>query len=215
MDKKQKQIVTSSALFCRIEQRHIDALLEHPQIKFSEFSKGDTIFPFKKDFGLCILLSGSAECYNGSTLLNRYREGDCFGAASLFCGEEYPTVITAKATGSALYIGRDAAEFLIAECPQFAINYINFLSAKIHLLNRKIDSFTADNSLKKVAKYILSSANGNELLISISLSRLALALDIGRASLYRSLDFLEKEKIIKRENRQITILNANKLKNII
>lgn len=215
MDKRQKQIVRGSALFCGIELKYIDALLTHPQIKLSDFKKGDAIFPSKNGYGLCILLSGSAECYNGTTLLNRYKEGDCFGAASLFCCEEYPTVIYAKTAGNALYISRAAAEFLIAECPKFAINYINFLSQKIHLLNRKIDSFTADNSLKKVAKYILSNAMGSELLINISLSRLALALDIGRASLYRSLDFLEGEGIIKRQSRQVTILNANKLKNII
>ena len=214
MDKRQKQLVCNSALFCGIEQRFIEALLEHPQIKLSSFLKGEAIFPSKSDYGLCILLSGSAECYNGNTLLNRYREGDCFGAASLFCNEEYPTVIYAKTAGSALYISRAAAEFLIAECPQFAINYINFLSGKIHLLNRKIDSFTADNSLKKVSKYILSNTGGNELSLNISLSRLALALDIGRASLYRSLDYLEQEGIITRVGRKITILNANKLKNV-
>ncbi len=214
MDKRQKQIIALSQLFLGLEQEHIDLLLNHPKTKLLNFIKGETIFPCESGYGLCILLSGTAECYNGTTLLNRYKEGDCFGAASLFYNEAYPTVITAKTTGSAFYVSREAAEFLIDQCPKFAVNYLNFLSQKIHLLNRKIDSFTADNSLKKVAKYILSNASGDVALITLSLSRLALALDIGRASLYRSLDTLEAEGVIKRDGRKITILNANKLKTL-
>lgn len=211
MDKRQIEIICKSQLFSGIEVKYIDMLTHHKNVKLTTFSRGDTIFPNEKDYGLCILLSGSAECYNGQTLLNRYKEGDSFGAASLFCDEDYPTVITAKSGGVAFYIGKEAAEFLISECPTFAIKYIKLLSNKIHLLNRKIDSFTADNSLIKVAKYIKSNAANGTLMLSISLTRLASTLDIGRASLYRALDTFEEHKIIKRNGRAINLINADKL----
>ena len=212
MDKRQVEILRSSQLFSEIDIKYIDMLSCHPNVKLTSFSRGDTIFPEESGYGLCVLLSGGAECYNGQTLLNRYKEGDSFGAASLFCNEDYPTRITAKSSGYAFYIGKEAAEFLISECPTFAVKYIKLLSQKIHLLNRKIDSFTADNSLKKVAKYIESNANRDgELILNISLSRLAAALDIGRASLYRALDTLEGGGAIKRNGRAISLTNADKL----
>ncbi len=211
MDKKQIEIISGSQLFSGIDIKYIDMLTHHPNLMLTAFSKGDTIFPKDKGYGLCILLSGSAECYNGQTLLNRYKEGDSFGAASLFCDEDYPTKITARSSGNALYIGKEAVEFLIRECPQIAIKYIQFLSGRIHLLNRKIDSFTADNSLKKVAKYIHSNLSGGKLTLSISLTRLASTLDIGRASLYRALDTLEGNGVIRRNGRNIDLINADNL----
>lgn len=213
MDKKQIEIIAQSQLFCGIEQKYIAELLKRTDIYVTDFSKGDVIFPIKTGYGLCILLSGSAECYNGQTLLNRYTAGDSFGAASLFCEEDYPTVVKARQSGSAIYISRTAAEHLISICPDFGVKYLTLLSQKIHLLNRKIDSFTANNSYQKVLKYLQSSAKeSGEVKLNLSLSRLASALDMGRASLYRALDCLESEGKIKRDGRFIELTDANKNK---
>ena len=208
-----KNILLNTPLFANLSDDEFSFLMNQSGVNTVDFCRGDRIFPRdKSDDDLCIMIDGTAESLNGNTLLNKFEKGDIFGAASLFCSQKYPTVIFAKTKGRVLCIKSDAVINLMKKSSVFSINYVRFLSGKIYLLNKKIDSFTANNAVQKTAKYIYEiSSNRREFDLPVSISRLSSSLDIGRASLYRAFDVLEKQNIITRNQCHIEILNLNML----
>lgn len=210
---KIKTALKQTSLFCNFSDKELDKLLQTDGIEIQVFSRGQKIFP-NEEISLCVLTQGQAESFHGQTLLRKFGYADIFGAASLFCQEQYPSVIIAKTKGQAIYISRAALQNIIEHNADFALQYIRFLSEKIYFLNQKINSFTIENACKKTAKY-LYECTFSEFVLPISLSRLASSLCLSRASLYRALETLQKQGLIERTQRHIRILDRKKLKNIM
>lgn len=147
----------------------------------------------------------------GGILLNALGPGDCFGAAALFCDTvQYVTTVRAASDAQVLFLRREALEQLFAALPATAVNYIRFLSGRIQFLNRQLHRFTAPSAEETLLRYLESeqkAAGGqNPLRLRLSLSRLAETLNMGRSSLYRSLQLLESQGRIRRDGRCITLL---------
>ena len=83
--------------------------------------------------------------------------------------------------------------------------YIALLSEKILFLNRRIDTFTADDvsaRLRGMLKdFWLRQGKGGAFTLPCSYTQLAALLNVGRASLYRALEQLEREGLFTREGR--------------
>lgn len=173
-----------------------------------EYASGKDIFSpssHKRSVGYIVKGSVSVFKSNGDkkTLLNIIGRGNAFGVAGLF-SDEYPTCVTAKTKCTVVFIDADKMLSLIEKFPTVAKNYIRFLSDRIRFLNDKIDSFTKGSVEGRVAKLLLSRANGSVTSIG-NMSRTASALDIGRASLYRILSLLEEKGIIEQNENEIII----------
>lgn len=148
---------------------------------------------------------------DGGILLNALGPGDCFGAATLFCDTvQYVTTVRAVSAAQVLFLRREALEQLFAALPATAVNYITFLSGRIQFLNRQLHRFTAPSAEETLLRYLESeqkaAGDQNPLRLRLSLSRLAETLNMGRSSLYRSLQLLESQGRIRREGRSITLL---------
>lgn len=163
-----------------------------------------------------ILLSGRGVIYSSDkgrqTLLRFISPGDAVGVAGLFAGKAPDTRIYACGDGKSemFFVGRKAFEELmtVETDGRFRTNLIKFLSDRVTFLNSKIDCVTGGSAERRLVMFLKnSSTNDNgEVEIGMSMTALAHALDIGRASLYRAFDALEEDGAISRNGKYVRIL---------
>lgn len=160
-----------------------------------------------------IILKGTAKIIRKndtglSVTMRNIGAGEIFGVASVF-GEwdEDFSSITAVIPCDVIYISEAELKEIFTEFPQVSFNYIVFLSDRIRFLNRKIDTFSADNAEKKLYEFLVSQADkSNRVQLGFGMAELARRLRIGRSSLYRSIEALEKNGLIKRNKNEFIIL---------
>ncbi len=178
-----------------------------------EFSVGQTISHDKNATpALGFIVRGGAEVVRrragSEVFLRKINAGDAFGAARLFSDNtDCVTCIRAYCEPTlVLFMPQTLAEDMMLTYPHAALGYIRFLSEKIRFLNHKMAAFTADGATAKLAAYIRREANENGVFVpDMPYRRLADALGLGHASLYRALDTLEKSGAIKKEQKIIYI----------
>lgn len=189
---------------------------------FSVCEKHEVIFSENNyTRSLVIIIKGSAsvtkQSSNSKILMNILKKGDIFGMATLFYEEEnYLTQITALEKMTMAVFSKENVKKIFSLYPAVCENYITILSEKIHFLNKKISTYTKSETIQKVASFILQYANEDKTVSDLpySITSIADALNVGRASVYRAFDTLENDSIIKREGKKINILNLSALENI-
>lgn len=182
----------------------------------SRFERGEVIYSegdFRK--ALVIIAAGRVEvsrcAEDGRRIpLNRLSAGQVFGAAALFgAGERYVSEVTAMTGCSVYFITQEQVSALLAAHPVVAENYIRFLSDRIRFLNARIAEYTAGGTDERVWRWLAGHVGDDgRVALPGSLSELARALDIGRTSLYRSLDHLSASGAIRREGTAIYLVNT-------
>ena len=220
MKREHKEIIFSLKLFEGCERELIEKIIiSGGTAKF--FRSGEAMETGDSP-SVGILLSGRGVIYSSDkgrqTLLRFISPGSAVGVASLFAAEPPATRIEACGDGKSemFFIGRDAFEELLTKNSAFRINLIKFLADRVSFLNSKIDTVTAGSAERKLAIFIKNSPVNDEGVIELGMSMTALAhaLDIGRASLYRAFDSLEESGIIKRDKSLITLISHDKLDEI-
>ena len=166
--------------------------------------------------GLFLILTGSVLVFrkgNGlPVLLQRLEKGKVFGAASLFSeGNEAVTILRADGDASAFFMPIGLITGLIRDNSAFALSYVTFLSGKIRFLNKRISELSAPSVTQKLAAYLTREENS----IAQTKVKLASALGIGRASLYRALDELTELGLISVDGRNVTVIDPEGLSSII
>lgn len=183
------------------------------------FEKGEILYqPGDCSGSLVFLLSGKVAVYNFSrdrrTPLNMIGKGGLFGAAALFGGETcYLTTVIAEQKTEAFFVEEAEWTRLIGTDPVLAVNYAKFLTGRIRHLNAIIDSLSAGSAENRLASFLLLQKK-KEFTLPFSFSELAERLGIGRASLYRAFDTLEKSGIISRSDRTVSVLDTKKLSSL-
>ena len=204
-------------LFDDVGEESLEFCLHHAGCSERRYNKGEVIFDqthFERALG--IVASGrikAAKLKGEQSLpLRAFGPGEIFGAAALFGGEDYVTRLEAATDCCIVFLSQPLVQDLFAREGRVALNYIRFLSDRIRFLNAKIDSFTAGSAEERLARYLLTlPVQEDTVTLPCSLSELAKALDIGRASLYRALDAIEDAGIIGRAGHHITILSRDRL----
>ena len=212
-----KNLLQKIFLFDHVEDSILDYAAGHPKVVEMQFEAGEVIYSihdYQKSLG--ILCNGKAEARRTAgekqVLLRTFQRADVFGAAALFAGEgQYVSDIVAVKPCIVLFLPQELVEDLMERCPRVAKNYIAFLSGRIRFLNQKIAAFTVCGAEKRLAGYLLQYKTEEPIVLPVSMSRLAQELDIGRASLYRAFDLLEKAGVLMRSDRQVTILDPQLL----
>ena len=181
------------------------------------FLPGEAVKTETRSIGL--ICSGEANIYsrsgNSRALLRKLGRGDVFGAATLFGGDgSFVTDIITKKEVGALFFSYGFCEKLVRSSPEFALCYIGFLSDRIRFLNSRIASYTAPDAEQKLVRFLLEQSKNGKVRLE-SMSALAKALNIGRASLYRTLDTLRENGVIEKSGKEIIIKNECLLKAMI
>jgi CRP-like cAMP-binding protein len=92
----------------------------------------------------------------------------------------------------------------------FAEHYVRYLSGRIQFLSRRLDAVSADTAEGKLGQYLLTNADETDQ-VTISATGLSQRLGVGRATLYRAFEALERDGAIRREGKTIRILSREKL----
>lgn len=215
-------ILKESVIFSDVPDELIWKTISDDGLTILAAQKGTFILePRKFHKGLLFLLSGRAVVKKRTgedtgVLMSTLTPGSIFGAVTAFGGrEEYVTYVVARSACQAVLLSEALLQRLFREDVRIAENYIRYLADRIYFLNRKIDRFTESNIECRLARYLVENAiqEGEEYRVSLpySMTDLASDLAVGRASLYRSFESLEKLEIIRRNGRLIHILNYDRL----
>jgi len=160
---------------------------------------------------LGVLLQGRAEAVSAAqekTVLSGFGPGDLFGAAALFgMDHSYVSRIRAVTACRVQFLPEELLERIFLAHPRTAVNYIAFLSSRVRLLNGKIAVLAQNDTEGRLYRYLAENCdeNGN-LTRRITMTRLAATLNMGRTSLYRALDSLEKKHLIVRKDGKMEVM---------
>ncbi len=215
------KLLSECPIFKNIPEDDLCAIAEN-YASLSVCEKHDVIFSENKyTRSLVIIIKGSAsvtkQSGNSKILMNILKKGDIFGMATLFFEEEnYLTQITALEKVTMAVFSKENVQKIFSLYPAVSENYITILSEKIHFLNKKISTYTKSETIQKVASFILQCADDEkkQSVLPYSITNIADALNVGRASVYRAFDTLENDSVIKREGKKIKILDLPALENI-
>ena len=218
LEKRDRGRIASCFLFQNTDTAFIEHAIADSRNDLASFKKGDVIFginEYRQSIG--IVLSGTIEVKKQlddvhKYIMNTLGAGDIFGVAALFHSHsDYVTTLTASSPCRVFFIPQEALEQRMRENYLVAENYIRFLSERVYFLNKKIESLVTVDTGHAVAHYLMDSAaleNGRYFVhMACSISALADMLNIGRASLYRSFEAMEKAGLIARNGRNIEILD--------
>ncbi len=217
----QKELIYSLKLFEGCDRELIDGcIIERGYAK--TFRSGE-LMDADVSPAVGILLAGRGVIYSSDkgrrTLLRFVSPGNAVGVASLFAAEPPKTRVEACGDGKSemFFIERGAFEDLLKADGRFRFNLISFLADRVSFLNSKIDFVTAGSAERRLAIFLKHSpvGDGGTVTVGMSMTALAHALDIGRASLYRALDSLEDAGIIKHRGKMITLLSPEKLEELL
>lgn len=156
---------------------------------------------------LALVLEGHLQVMHGRAATNDLRPGDVFGAAALYGREEpYTSTVLAASACRVLFLPQETVSAWMAAVPRVGENYVAFLSDRIRFLNRRLSTLTAGPADGKLWRYLLThrQADGTVSLPG-GMTGLAKRLDMGRSSLYRSLDALTAAGKITRQGKYIIV----------
>lgn len=183
---------------------------------------GEDLFSSHGSACIGILLSGRCAIYSAEpskkVLMRFVFPGEAVGVASLFSTTPPTTDITACNDSGAhfLILSRDDIDSLFSTRfgDRIRNNTLSFLSNRVSFLNSRIACITGGSAERKLAIFLNSAMDATlslEFDIGMSMKSLANALNIGRASLYRAFDSLEKEKVLIRNGTSVTVINREHL----
>ncbi len=186
----------------------------------ADYKKSDLIYGVNA-FNLAIgfILKGEVKVVKreNSAVISVLGAGDIFGCASLFSGKDYyVNDIIAVGDCRVLFIRKETAEKLMLRDGGFSLGFIRYLSERLYYLNTRISTFTAGTAESKIASYLFSqfAAEGRGE-ITLSMSRMALACDVGRASVYRALESLCLAGAVEKQGKTIMLISEDKLKEFL
>lgn len=144
--------------------------------------------------------------------MNSFKSGTCFGAAAVFGGtDKYVSTVTAKTDAEVIFVTEGQLKAMFLKYPVTALNYISFLSDKIRFLNKKFGVISSPSAEDTVYNYLLTlEASDGYARLPVGMTALSKMLGLGRASLYRSFDALEREHRIERENNIVKVIKNEK-----
>ena len=207
-------------LFNGIGKREIKKCLDEAVISTESFKRGDIIYSpesFTKRLG--IILSG--ECFVNRINIDKTRVPikkivrlDPFGITAVFSKEdEFPTEIVATGECVVAFIEEDSLLKMIGYSPRIALNVITLLTDRIAFLNKRVAELSSGDCENKLSRYLYDQYKKiGDCEISFNCKKTAELLNIGRASLYRSIKKLEDTGVIKYENGKIIIKDPDGLK---
>ena len=171
------------------------------------YEKDESVYTRKqyhKALGVVVAgeLTSHKKIAGGDLVLRPLKVGDVFGVAAIFGqSESYVSEVWALSNAKVVYFGEDFLEKLFCRSPLCAISYIRFLSKKIRYLNAKLDGFASPNAYSKLALFLLENKG-----YSGSMTSLAELLGMSRMTLYRNLDILLEDGMIRKDGKSIVIL---------
>ena len=94
---------------------------------------------------------------------------------------------------------------LLSENKEILCNYLRYLNGRIRFLSNRLDAFSKNTVAAKILTYLSAESSDGKCRIK-NYTKLSESLCVSRATLYRALDALETEGKIKRNGKEIILL---------
>lgn len=203
--------VRAHPLFAQVEEETLTQALAGGELV--QVLRGETIYTpqcFQRSLG--ILLEGRVQVRREQMLVSTLNPGDLFGAAALFCPQEdFPTTLTALTPCQVFFLPQERVGDLLHTSGAFAENYTRYLSGRIRFLSTRLNTVAASGGEGKLSQYLLS-AQDDRGEVTLSATQLCSRIAVGRATLYRAFEALEKAGGIARQGKTIRILDPEVLR---
>lgn len=223
LNETETELVLKTELFRGSPPSVLTRILAVSDCTAADYEKNDVVYDktnFSRSLG--IVLDGRLRVTKENAdkrpiVMSTLQRGALFGAAALFNSEpEYATKITAIERSRVLFLPQRLIKRMIEREPDIAENYIRYLSERILFLNRKIYFLTAGTAEQRLAGFLLDNlAVGEYSEMPMPMHRLADALNMSRASLYRAFDELTESGAVSKQGKLVCINNAELLKNLL
>ena len=223
LNETEMELVLKTELFRGSPPSVLTRILAVSDCTAADYEKNDVVYDktnFSRSLG--IVLDGRLRVTKENAdkrpiVMSTLQRGALFGAAALFNSEpEYATKITAIERSRVLFLPQRLIKRMIEREPDIAENYIRYLSERILFLNRKIYFLTAGTAEQRLAGFLLDNlAVGEYSEMPMPMHRLADALNMSRASLYRAFDELTQSGAVSKQGKLVCINNAELLKNLL
>lgn len=213
LSSQQLKTLSSAFIFKNVDEILVEQLAADPRCTLERYPRGAVIFDethFQRSLG--IVLSGEILVEKTTKLnMSRLLPGDSFGAAAMFHDRSrYVSLLTAKKPTAVLFLPQEVIIWAMQRNFAIAENYIAYLSDRIWFLSGRISALTAGTAEQKLAVYLLEQGD-----MEISMTDLSQRLSLGRASLYRAVEELERLGAIAREGKRVRVLERDALIGIV
>lgn len=211
-------------VFKGITPEHIEELISSVPYKINKFQKESLIASRGEECkNLMIVVEGSVRGemldYSGKVL----KVEDIFApkpiAAAFLFGQnnKFPVDVIANSDVTILKISKESVLNLFQHNDQFLQNYLNAISNRAQFLSQRIWFLSFKTIKGKLAQYILNLLKENMRIVTLPLTQKELAEFFGvtRPSLARALGEMEKDGLIEVSRKEITVLDKERLIEII
>lgn len=212
-------------LFRDVDELNIKESLSGINSKVMNYSKNQAIaLEGDECTSIGIVLEGSIEIQkiylSGKTMtVNTLNQGDIFGEVIVFSKmKTYPSTIIASSKAKILFINKNDIVKMCSSNIEVLNNFMELLSNKILVLNKKIKNLSFDTIREKICSYIVDEYKKQKTQnISLPFSRKEMAENLGvqRPSLSREFMKMKEEGLIDFNRNIVTILDINSLEDYL
>ena len=197
-----------------ISQKMIARHYESGKFIFLEDSEGEQCF---------FVVQGSVKVTRLSkdgreVILAMLNEGEFFGEMALLDGESRSANVIALEETEVLTLNREDFLVVLHDYPQIAIQLLKEMAHRLRKSDRQIASLSLSDAEKRIALCIIRFADEQGVIRrgQVSIPRVPIQQDIAnmagtsRETVSRAINLLEKEHFIKRQGRELLILDYKK-----
>lgn len=198
----------------RESQARISALAQH-----LAFRKGELLCSPQKTPGLYLISQGKVKVYDLTAtgkekLLRVLGKGDFLGEDALFRTTECCSFAEALTAAQVCLIRREDFLELLTRYPSISLKLLEELNRRLAELSHQHSSGSAATVQGRLIAYLLELKNAQEspaFTLPLPMKELALALDTTPETLSRRVSSLEKQGLLLKKGRNITLLDTDAL----
>ena len=128
---------------------------------------------------------------------------------------QFGDVVAVKA-GETAFLSKNAVAQLMELDPLFSLRFIRYLSQRVVRFGSRIGQYSAGSAQARLAQFLLNGFGDYKTYeLDQSMSQLAVLLQIGRASLYRAFESLEACGAVRRDGKNIRLVDRDILTSFV
>lgn len=218
------QLLTQCPIFRGINEKEAEDLLKKIHFQIKSYSKDEiVVIAGEPVLNLHIIISGSVRGemidYSGKTIKIEDIEAPKPLATAFLFGQENKFPVTVTANNETKILTMPVAEFLkmLQLNTPILKNYLNSISSRAQFLSQKLHFLSFKTIKGKVAHFLLQQAGDKFHSIELKNTQQQLAdlFGVTRPSLARVFGEMQKEELIKIENKTVTLLDKKALNELI
>jgi CRP-like cAMP-binding protein len=211
------ELLQSCAYFARLEPELLERVAL--QLVSRSYAAGERIFSEGDDEGnaaLHIVDTGVVRIFKLSLegreqVLRLMRPGDSFADVPAFDGGPYPANADALEPSRVLILPRKALLALLRESPEIALGSLQIMAARLRHMTGLVEDLSLRRVMARVARLLLEN-RGNA---NLSQAQMAAMVGTAREMVNRSLHTLSDDGVIALRGGTITVLDEERLAEIV